>query len=279
MNIEARAKLGELQAGGVLPAYHQDIRTFNRWSNGRPITAETVAEYFDHLRKLGRKAATIERHKAAIKAALKSSAQGLTYAAAAQLDAFFKTIKGGRRAEAITVDAILSRTELQALIKAAGPKTGLVIRALFETAARVSELVNIRLADCTRKAAGVEIRITGKGRKEGVLFMSCELFDAIQDTFKGRQFLFENSTTGRPITRQNVHILIKRASWSIDRPDIHAHTLRHTWASMAIHTLGLAKVSKQLRHSSPDITARYYLHGQASIAEVMQTNNQILGAE
>ena len=101
--------------------------------------------------------------------------------------------------------------------------------------------------------------------------MSLELFEEIRRTFNGQKFLFETSHE-KAISRKTIHVLIKRAAAKIGRADIHAHTLRHTWATLSIHNLGLSKVSKYLRHSSADITARYYLHGQATLKEIIQNN-------
>jgi len=265
-----------LTPGSVLPEYRSDIVLFNRWTNGRPVTADLIQKYFTHLREIGRKPTTIGRHKVSIKAAvIASRGNALTIGESAQLETFFKTIKPGTRQDAITQDATLTREELDDLTQRAGQRTSLIIRALFETAARVSELTSITLSNCKKKPAGYEITVTGKGNKEGRFFLSAALFVDIRDTFKGEVFLFETST-GKRYNRNNVNQLIKKAARYIDREDIHAHTFRHTWATLSLPTLGLPKVSKYLRHASPDTTARYYLHGQASIDEVLTNNETIL---
>lgn len=266
----------QLLPESVSKVYQNDIKTFNAWAAGRPVTADLVAGYFEHLRKLGRKPSTIGRQKVSIKSALMSlKGNGLTLADSAKLDTFFKTIKTGTRNTAITTDATLTKEELEALIRKSGRKTSLIIRALFETAARVSELTNITLKNCKPKPNGIEITVIGKGNKEGVFFMPPALFEEIKQTFKGRVYLFE-VRDGKAISRKTVHTLIKRAAVRIDRYDIHAHTFRHTWATLSLPKLGLSKVSKYLRHTSPDTTARYYLHGQASIEEVLTNNSNIL---
>ena len=250
-------------------AYFYDIKKFYEWSDGRSLNSDLVLNYFEHLRQSGKKAATIGRHKVAIKALLKN--ERLSLSESAKLDTFFKSIKTGTRDASISQDDVLTPDELSALIKQSGKKTGLIIRALFETACRVSELSNIKLSNCKRKPDGVEIMILGKGQKEGFCFMPLELFEEIRRTFNGQKFLFETSHE-KAISRKTIHVLIKRAAAKIGRTDIHAHTLRHTWATLSINNLGLSKVSKYLRHSSADITARYYLHGQATLKEIIQNN-------
>jgi len=277
MNDLETIKVFQLLPDSVSKVYQYDIRTFNTWAAGRPITSELVQEYFEHLREIGRKPSTIGRQKVSIKAALLSlRGNGLTLSESAKLDTFFKSIKSGTRKTAVTEDAVLTRKEFEQLTLKAGKKTSLIIRALFETAARVSELTSITLKNCKRKPHGIEITIIGKGNKEGVFFLPVNLFDEIKQTFKSRVYLFEVKH-GKAISRKTIHTLIKRASIHIDRYDIHAHTLRHTWATLSMPKLGLAKVSKYLRHATPETTARYYLHGQASIEEVLKNNNQIMG--
>lgn len=258
-------------SGSINKAYLYDIKKFYQWLEGRALNSDIVLKYFDYLKQSGKKAATIGRHKVALKTVLKK--ETLSLADSVKLDAFFKTIKTGSRDVSVKQDSILSPEELSALINKSGKKTGLIIRALYETASRVSELANIKLSDCKRKADGVEIMVLGKGQKEGFCFMPFDLFDEIRITFKGQKYLFETSPE-KSISRKTIHVLIKRAAAKIGRTDIHAHTLRHTWATLSIHNLGLSKVSKYLRHSSADITARYYLHGQATLNEIIQNNSK-----
>ena len=276
LQITKRKAQTALTPASVSKAYQSDIHVFNDWAAGRPVNSELIQDYFEHLKHIGRKTTTIGRHKVSLKAAvIAQRGNYLTVSESAQLETFFKSIKTGTRQAAVAQEAVLTRTELDALIQRAGKRTGLIIRALFETAARVSELTSIRLSNCKRKQAGFEITVIGKGNKEGRFFMSAELFAEIRSVFKGKVFLFETKT-GTFYSRITIHTLIKRAAEHIGRPDIHAHTLRHTWASLSLPALGLPKVSKYLRHATTDTTARYYLHGQASIDEVLNNNNHIL---
>lgn len=190
----------------------------------------------------------------------------------AQLDTVFKSVKTGSPDERVLTEDVLTRDEFKELIDRSGEKTGLIIQALYYSAARVSELVNVRLSDCTPTGNGVMISIIGKGRKARRFFMPLNLFNAVRKAYQGETFLFE--TAGKPLSRYTVNTLIKRAGEKIGRPDIHAHTLRHTWATHRINDLGLSKVSRYLGHSTPATTAKYYLHGSPSMTEILQEVGQ-----
>ncbi len=262
------------------PNYKHDIATFNAWLNneGRVISSEALEEFFSHLQNEGLKPSTIKRYKSSIRRSMKELlGEHLTKLQNESIDAFFRTIKitSDKDEKGITENEILSSDELKALLNASGHKTSLIIQALFETACRVSELCSIRLSNCKRFKAGMEIRIIGKGNKSRNVYMSYDLYKAIRDTYEGRVYLFESGR--KPLSRITVHTLIKRAGLKIGRYDIHAHTLRHTFATINITKLGLPKVSKYLGHSSINVTTSFYLHGKASLNEVLTCTKEILG--
>ncbi len=262
---------GGIATKGLNTGYKQDVSQFNKFAAGRILSQNLICEYFDTMKAEGKSVSTIQRHRAAIKKALLSMAgKKASVSQIIQVETFFKEIKTGKQKKEITQENILTRDEMKDLINVSGRKTALLIQALFETAGRVSELVNIRLSDCEITKDGVIIKIIGKGAKEGEFFMPVELFQKIRTAYPGDIYLFQFK--GRPLSRFTVLTMIKRAARKIGRPDVTPHTLRHTWASMSINTLGLSKTSKYLRHSSTDVTAKFYLHGTASVKEIMANN-------
>ncbi len=76
------------------------------------------------------------------------------------------------------------------------------------------------------------------------------------------------------MSRFTVHTLIKNAGRKIGRPEIHAHTFRHTWISDYIPVYGLIKASKYAGHSRVDTTARFYAHGKPSEEEITDFNHR-----
>lgn len=261
------------------PHYRSDITKFNRWldSNRLAISKESLEAYFRYLQIEGLKPSTLYRYKASIRKGMKELfGNNLTKMQNESINIFFKTIKITEHKDerGITENKILTVDELRSLLNVSGHKTALLIQALFETACRVSELCNIRLSNCKSYKNGMEIRITGKGNKSRIVFMSHPLYEKIRETYRGKVFLLGSGK--KPISRITVHTLIKRAGQKIGRPDIHAHVLRHTFATMNINRLGLPKVSKYLGHSNINVTTTFYLHGKASLEEILTNNRDIL---
>jgi len=253
---------------GLPKGYRRDIVAFNAFLGGRPADRKAVEDYFADMRAKGRKAATIQHHKASIKASImKASGKGMSVEQLNEFNDFFRRLEVPKRDVAVTED-FLTVAEIKDLIAAAGPKTGLLVKALWHTAARVSELVSIRLSDCEAGKDGVSIRILGKGSKEGVVYMTTDLYEDIRKAYRGKEYLFE--FRGGPVSRHNVYTLIRRAGVKMGRDRIvHPHTVRHSWATANLPILGLPKVSKYLRHSQLETTVKHYLHGKASKSEIL----------
>jgi integrase len=253
--MKLQKTINKLPVKGLCAGYVQDIKTFHKFVGDRSINQDIVFDYFKDMLSKGRKLATIQRHKSAIKKSLLIAiGENSTILERAQIDKFFKEIKAGKRDLAITKDKILSKQELKMLYNAAGHKTTLIIKALFETAARVSELCNIRIADCQQSGTGVIIKTIGKGKKERKFYMTTELYSEIRKAYKSDVWLFGN---GKPLSRMTAYTLIKRA---------------HTWASLSIQSLGLSKVSAYLAHADTSTTAKYYLHGKPEMADILSIN-------
>ena len=263
--------------------YKLDVQQFNRYIQDKQVNLESlpdiISDYFRELEASGKRPATLARAKAAIKKAVELMAGGIDIDlnVKRRIEDHFRSIKTGKPDISVMENKILSKAELKELIAVSGVKTGLIIQALYQTACRVSELVNVQIKDCRISGAGVTIRILGKGKKEGLVYMTKDLFDNLKKAYKvnkNRPYLIGGH---RPLSRLTVHRLIKRAGVHIGRPDIHPHTLRHSWASLSIEGLGLSKTSAYLRHSNLTTTTRFYLHGKPEMADILSVNriNQI----
>lgn len=249
-----------LPVKGLALAYRSDVQGFNTWLAGRPVKPETLKQYFAELEKTHR-VATLSRKKSALKKAIAQTRGGaLTIAEQAQLTEVFKEIKTGQAQIAVHAHEILSRDELAELTETAGEKTAAIITALYETAARVSELLALRMADCIERGGKVYCTIQrGKGKKQRTAFMRKETFDTLRNLYAGKVYLIERD--GKPLGRHTVGTLIKRAGRFIGRPDIHPHTMRHTKASHLLASgFTLPAVAAYCGHSDPSVTAKFYLH-------------------
>ena len=262
------ARAAQLPLTGVR-SYDDAIRAFNR--SGLPLD-----EYLTQIRAAGYKPATINHKLHALKKALRLYAERTgtdSTVVRYQIDELFRRPENRTTAinPAVTADDCLTPDELRELEEAAPHRTALLIDALYQTAARVSELINVKLSDCEQGKHGVKVQITrGKGGKARDVYLSASLFAAIREEYRGRVYLFETATGGR-LDRSNVHKAIQAAGHAIGIKNLHPHTLRHTWATSNLDRLGIYKVSHYLGHSDIATTARFYLHNKPTEAEILNT--------
>lgn len=143
-----------------------------------------------------------------------------------------------------------------------------LLLTLFNTGARVQELLDIRVADLQLDRPTF-VRLLGKGRKERLCPLWPETVAALQsllDTMPTANAapIFRNHR-GEPLTRFGVRYLLRRyaerarpAVPTLGTKRVHPHTYRH---SAAVHLLrggvDLVTISHWLGHASIETTNRY----------------------
>ena len=239
------------------------------------LSPEGLKRYFQGLRDQGLAVATINHKIAAVKKSLKIMSERAgedSWRMRYELDRIFEQndLKRIKVETFINPDDCLSRAELKTIINVADARTGLIIQALYYTAARISELVGIRFVnDCDIAGRGVAIQIIGKGRKMRTVFMPKKLFKEIAGEFGGSVYLFE-TRNGKALNRSNAWRLIARAGKLAGIKRLHPHTLRHTWATHNLKRLGIHKVSKYLGHADISTTSKFYIHVSATAEEILE---------
>jgi len=170
----------------------------------------------------------------------------------------------------------LEYDEIQAVLVAVdrgevdGRRDYALLATLFNTGARVQEIVDVRPCDL-QLVRPFHIRLLGKGRKERLCPLWQQTADLLRDLLaergvdpQSRDPMFRNHR-GEPLTRFGVrYILAKycdraRASTpTLARKRLHPHSMRH---STAIHLLksgvDLVTISHWLGHASVNTTNRY----------------------
>ena len=148
----------------------------------------------------------------------------------------------------------------QIIDAAANERDHLFLRLLWETGARVSEAIALRLGDVGREG----IRVLGKGGVERVVFVQDGLVSAI--LFYGQaielernDYLFQ-SRKGGHITKQRADQIIKDAARRANlQRTVHAHLFRHGYAINFLNCSGrLDDLQEQLGHRDIN-TTRIYL--------------------
>lgn len=141
-------------------------------------------------------------------------------------------------------DAI-SAEEMKALLSAPdehrpmGLRDAAMIELAYATGLRVSELVNLKVADVNLEAGFV--RATGKGAKQRVVPMGKQAIECLQRYLQqARPVLLKEKSSptlfvaraGRPMSRQGFWKLLKKYALKANiRQSISPHTLRHSFAT------------------------------------------------
>lgn len=237
------------------------------------LDVDSVLAFLDHLEQARRNcAATRNARLAAIHAFAR-------YAATQQpecLDTYQRLLAVPFKRAAIHAVDYLEAEEFRAMLDAVDPQTPdgrrdqAILLTLFNTGARVQELLDLRPRDMQLERP-CQVQLRGKGRKERI----CPLWPQTAQVLRrllteigldqtSTEPLFRNRR-GKPLTRFGVRYLLRkyahRASAvapSLARKRVHPHTLRH---STAVHLLqagiDLVSISHWLGHASIETTNRY----------------------
>jgi integrase len=199
----------------------------------------------------------------------------------AMLEESLKRVKSFQVDNKVSEDKYLTYPELQKLwgsCKGGSKrkyKTGLIIKALFQSGCRVSELINIRLDSCTPNGH-TAIEVIGKGNKVRTVFIETELYEEIKNVFGGVKWLFESESGGR-LFRNNVLVAIKRVGRNAGiKKVIGCHTMRHSCLMFLKLSkenggkgLNLREISSYAGHSSSSITIDFYDHSMPTASKVL----------
>ena len=141
-------------------------------------------------------------------------------------------------------------------------RINLFIQALFWTGCRISELLSIKVKDCSTNTITLIKINNGKGGKDRLVYLQKDIYNKIRKAFNGKVYLFE-TRKGTQFNRLNVTRDIHRFAKKIIGRDISAHTLRHSKAMYLkeVRHLSPDQVAKALGHSSVLTTLQHYFHG------------------
>lgn len=177
----------------------------------------------------------------------------------------------------------LSREHVEALLAAPDPSTWsgrrdrIMFATLYNTGARVSELIGMRIADLALAPAAV-IRIRGKGRKERCVPLwrrtARQLRDWLQHLpHSPEQVLFPNRAGGA-LTRTSVAERLKLAAAAaaerypeLARQRVSPHVVRHSTAMHLLQSgVDITVIALWLGHESP-VTTHTYIEADLAMKE------------
>jgi integrase/recombinase XerD len=178
------------------------------------------------------------------------------------------------------VERILSREEVDALIEnERDPRNRLILKTLYLTGIRVSELCGLRWRDVIPNRDSGQISVYGKGGKTRRIRVPVELWQELS-AFKGdvrKDAPVFASAAGHPLAPSNIHRVVKRAASSagLDNAlDVSPHWLRHSHATHALDAgVPVHLVQATLGHESLDTTSKYlHISPEKSSGEVLIRN-------
>jgi len=166
------------------------------------------------------------------------------------------------------IDDYLERDQVNALLDAANAcsqRDYLMLRVLWRSGIRVSELVTIRLKDVEWDNCVVNI-LKAKGGKQRWVLLDSETISMLSKYVSDIQFRDENYLF--PLTTRHVWHLVKKYGRMVGL-DVHPHTLRHSYAiNMVRHGVDIRRVQLLLGHAGIQTTTFYLQFKDADLREV-----------
>ena len=151
--------------------------------------------------------------------------------------------------------SVLTRDEIKRLIEASGSnKSRLIIKLLYSTGLRVSELVNLEKKDLEVDEKIGWVR-RGKGAKDRIFILPESLKEDLNEILKkesGSERIF-------PVTVRAIQKMVKNTSKrSGIKKKVSPHTLRHSYATHLLESgVDIRKIQELLGHSNLQTTQIY----------------------
>ena len=259
--------------------YKTDIIEFNEFMKGNSLSVEKedINNYLNNLYSLNEAKTTISRKLSSLR-----NFYNFLYKKKLIDINYFNLVGNPKKDSSLPryvkeddMDKMFSIPDIR---KPIGQRNLLIIRMLYATGLRVSELVNIKLKDININDR--TIKVLGKGSKERIVVFGNNTYDDLMrylndgrykmDT-KDSEYLFLNKDGNRlsdRYVRVIIDDIIKKASLSIS---VSPHMLRHTFATNMLNNgADLVSVKDLLGHESLDTTSIYTHVSNEKIKEVYE---------
>lgn len=247
---------GRRRSPNTREAYTRDVRAFVAFT-GKPITETTSGDLARYQSLL--------RHQ---------HSEATEYRKLSALRSFFKYLKltnaikddptvavQAPKIEPKFKDKALDIQDVQAIIETASPMPvdSLLVRLLFVTGARISEVLALTTADFKlQDDGGAFVQLFGKGRRTREVYIGAEL---CADVFKFGNVDKEDEPIFGIDRHEAAAIVAKLAKAAKVGKHVTPHVFRHSLASYLLASgATLAQVRDQLGHQDVKTTS-IYLHG------------------
>jgi integrase len=157
----------------------------------------------------------------------------------------------------------LTVAEAGRLINACEPGFRALVRAGLETGCRYGELIRLEVCDFNADASTLAIRQskTGKPRQVVLTEEGAAFFQRHCAGRSGHELMFRHDDGGAWQKSEQARPMAEAYTRAKIKPAISFHTLRHTWASLAVmNGTPLLVVAKNLGHADTRMVERHYGH-------------------
>ncbi len=153
-----------------------------------------------------------------------------------------------------------TKKEIGKVLKIADFETKLMIKMMFETGMRISEVANLKKANFS----GQRIRFIGKGNKAREVYISpatLKMLEKYLEKNQIRDFLWGKTLNCEPPTAHTLRKRLKQAFSRAGFANFYPHALRHSFATnLQKNGASVAEIKEMMGHSSVATTEKY-LHG------------------
>lgn len=163
-------------------------------------------------------------------------------------------------------ERILSEEQVLQLVNA--PKRQrdrLLLRLLYASGGRVSEIANLKWKDVQPNGQSGQITVTGKGEKTRAILLKPETYKMLlsikPEDAQSNDFVFlsqRNKADKNGLDDTAILRIVQKAGEAIGIPDVSPHWLRHSHASHALDRgASIVTVKETLGHSNISVTNKY----------------------
>ncbi len=253
----------KIQLSGLSKTYSNGVRQFYRKYN--VLNFDNIVEFLENC-KSEKSVNTVALYKASLKKYIELNVKDLNQRA--MLDAAFKEIKIKKVRQGVDKNRLVDKKLVKKMLERSNDRDGMIIKLLYLTGMRVSELVSIKLVNIKviiiDSIEIANITIMGKGSKARVITLSNDIIKECKAIFDSQNYLIETTNHTKYITTNIYRQIVKTSQRVLGTRQITPHTLRHSFATRMLteNQQDLKSVSKYLGHSSTSTTADYYIHTQ-----------------
>ena len=202
------------------------------------------------------------------------------------IDSLLRQIKIGRVIPSIA-DRKLTKNQVAELITNASPNLSIIIKTLYMTGIRITELTTIKKSRVKKDGTAYRIKVKGKGNKEREVMITDDVYQEILEEYPltdDTDLLFYGNKTYRNFKGKDgklkrvlepcrpfqmktnaINFKLKHLGNRILNRRLSAHDFRHSFATHKVNDGKILKaVSRYLGHASTSITNDYYVDATLS---------------